>query len=792
LENRAHQVANQFSQDRPDLGALDFVAGQSHRSDTRLARSRTNSKEDPDGRKIKFMHHFTGLKIDIRAPDSLDRLFHFLETPGNIVIADQGSGSGAPTFSWFERTAETLREFADTLMRTAIEHAGAERGLLVLQRGVEQWIAAEATTSGDTIIVRLREAFVAEAAVPESIVHYVMRTQESVILDDASAQNPFSADPYIHRHHARSILCLPLINQTKLIGLLYFENNLTPDVFTPIRIAVLKLLASQAAMSLQNTRLYRDLEEREAKIRRLVDANIIGIFMASLEGEVVEANEAFLKMVGYSREDLVSGRVRWRELTPAEWRDRDKRALEELKATGAVQPFEKEYFRKDGSRVPVLIGGAMFEGSENEGVAFVLDLSEQKRTEDERERAQEALRISEARRLAELTEANEALRASLDAIALVPEVDDFLGQVMAATTRQLNASSSALFLRDDESNFLILDVVFQDGQILTPAEGNFPEELLSVRLGKRELDLMQQPAVVVNLVNGPALIPDVCRSYLIGLGIRTLLIIRLTIGSRLVGSLGFRFTDDREFRPEEIEIARALAAQTSLAVQLTRLAKTARESAVLEERNRLAGEIHDSLAQNFAAIAIQLNMAGEVIKAREGDGVRYLDRAKDLARFGLAEARSTALTVHPFILNKIGLTEAIEMLVERSNVPGRLQCSFWANDSRANDLPLETQQNLLRIAQEAISNAMRHANPTTISVSLQIFDSSSGQGCDRYYLELQVQDNGSGISVPQLMSQSGLGLTRMQNRAKKIGATLNVRTNVGRGTAIVLRLPIKT
>src|SRR5271166_2064413 len=289
-----------------------------------------------------------------------------------------------------------LEKLIDTLMRTAIEHAGAERGLLILPRGVEHRIEAEATTSGDTIIVRLREAATAEAAVPESIVHYVVRTQESVILDDASAQNPFSADTYIPRHHARSILCLPLINQAKLIGLLYLENNLTPHVFTPTRMAVLKLLASQAAISLENTRLYRDLKEREAKIRRLVDANIMGIYIWNLEGEIIEANEAFLHMVQYSREDFVSGRVRWTDLTPAEWRDRDERAVAEIKATRTFRPFQKEYFRKDGSRVPVMIGGAMFEGSKNEGVAFVLDLSQQKRAEDERKRAEDALQEAQA------------------------------------------------------------------------------------------------------------------------------------------------------------------------------------------------------------------------------------------------------------------------------------------------------------------------------------------------------------------------------------------------------------
>jgi PAS domain S-box-containing protein len=161
-----------------------------------------------------------------------------------------------------------LEKLIDTLMRTAIEHAGAGRGLLILSRGVEQRIEAEAVTSGDSIIVRLRDAVIAEAEMPESVVHYVVRTQESVILDDASVQNQFSTDEYIGQQHARSVLCLPLIKQTKLTGVLYLENKLAPHVFTPKRIAVLKLLASEAAICLENTRLYHDLEEREEALRR--------------------------------------------------------------------------------------------------------------------------------------------------------------------------------------------------------------------------------------------------------------------------------------------------------------------------------------------------------------------------------------------------------------------------------------------------------------------------------------------------------------------------------------------
>jgi PAS domain S-box-containing protein len=132
------------------------------------------------------------------------------------------------------------------------------------------------------------------------------------------------------------------------------------------------------------------LREREAKIRRLVDSNIIGIFFSGLEGRVLEANDAFLDLVGQDRDDLVSGRIRWTDLTPPEWHERDKRALAELTSNTIAQPYEKEFFRKDGSRVPVLVGGALFEEGGDEGVAFVLDLTDRKC-------AEEAVRESEAK-----------------------------------------------------------------------------------------------------------------------------------------------------------------------------------------------------------------------------------------------------------------------------------------------------------------------------------------------------------------------------------------------------------
>jgi PAS domain S-box-containing protein len=135
----------------------------------------------------------------------------------------------------------------------------------------------------------------------------------------------------------------------------------------------------------------------ESKVRRLVDANVVGIVMWNVDGVITEANESFLHMVQYDRDDLTSGRVRWTDLTPPEWRECDYWAVDQQKATGAFLPYEKEFFRKDGSRVPILLGGALFEGSGNDGVAFVLNLTKQKRAQEELRRSEAFL--AEAQRL---------------------------------------------------------------------------------------------------------------------------------------------------------------------------------------------------------------------------------------------------------------------------------------------------------------------------------------------------------------------------------------------------------
>ncbi|CAE6714781.1 Adaptive-response sensory-kinase SasA [Paraburkholderia nemoris] len=392
-----------------------------------------------------------------------------------------------------------LEKLIEMVMRTAIEQTGAERGLLILPDGDEHRITAEATTGGETVVVHLRDKPVTVAALPESVLYYVLRTRESVILDDATADPSFAADPYIDQHRARSILCLPLLNQARLTGALYLENNLTTRVFTPARIAVLRLVASQAAIALENAHLYQELVEREAKIRRLVDANIIGIVVWNIEGDILEANDAFLRMVGYARDDLVAGCVRWRDLTPLEWREGDERVLQEIGATGRAQPFEKEFVKKDGSRVPVMVGAATFEASRKDGVAFVLDLTERKRAEEEARQSERRYREVQA----ELAHANRVATIGQLAASIAHEVK----QPIAATVA--NAGAALLWLRAQPPDMAevqqALDRIVNDGNRAGDVINRIRELIRKAPPRKERVDINAAIREVIDLTQREAM-----------------------------------------------------------------------------------------------------------------------------------------------------------------------------------------------------------------------------------------------------------------------------------------------
>jgi PAS domain S-box-containing protein len=207
-----------------------------------------------------------------------------------------------------------------------------------------------------------------------------------------------------------------------------------------------------------------ELKCAEAKIQRLVDSNIIGIFIWDFDGRVLEANDEFLRMVGYDREDLVAGRIRWAHLTPPDWRDRNNARIEQQKGGGRFEPFEKEYTRKDGSRVPVLIGGATFEVGGNQGVAFVLDLTERKGVEAEGRESERRFRKAQL----ELEHANRVATMGQLTASITHEVNQ---PITAAVTYALAARR---FLSAEPPNFREVD----DALSLIVREGNRAGEVV--------------------------------------------------------------------------------------------------------------------------------------------------------------------------------------------------------------------------------------------------------------------------------------------------------------------------
>ncbi|ANB72218.1 hypothetical protein AYM40_07450 [Paraburkholderia phytofirmans OLGA172] len=398
-----------------------------------------------------------------------------------------------------------MEDLVDTLMRIVLESAGAQTGHLFLARNANLLLAAEARVEQQTIHVGLHlgqalpASALPESALPASIINYVGRCRERMLLTDATLSNPFSIDDYFARRQPKSVLCLPIMRQSELIGLLYLENNLATHAFTPERLTVLELLASQAAISLENALLYADLKqenserkraeealrEREARIRRLGDSNIIGLLYFDVAGNVTEANDAFLQIGGHSRQDLLSGKVSWANVTSPEYRGIDARAIEELRQTGTCQPFEKEYIHKDGRRVPVLIGAALLEGSQENGIAFVLDLTERREAEAERA-ARRAAEAANQAKSAFLASMSHELRTPLNAI---------LGYA------QILQRSEALREREIES----LNVIRQSGEFLLTLINDTLDfariEVDKLDLSLSDIELVQFLRLIADIIN---------------------------------------------------------------------------------------------------------------------------------------------------------------------------------------------------------------------------------------------------------------------------------------------------
>ncbi len=275
-----------------------------------------------------------------------------------------------------------LPKLIETLITHAIKYAGANRGVLILPRDNGFEVEVEAQTASSGMDVRLVRAAVAQSGYPQTIVNYVIHTRQSVILDDAQHPGKFIEDPYLRRSRARSILCLPLIRQGNLAGMLYLENTLAVGAFTSNRVAVLEVLAAQAAISLENARLYDELRESESKYQRMFETANEGIWIQDENFSTTYANEHMAQMLGYSAAELIN-----RKVTEFMFDDdaSDHAHKMEERSRNVSDAYERRLRHKDGSTIWMLISATpIFENGRFHGsFAMLTDITERKRAEQQ-------------------------------------------------------------------------------------------------------------------------------------------------------------------------------------------------------------------------------------------------------------------------------------------------------------------------------------------------------------------------------------------------------------------------
>ncbi|GAB4579800.1 MAG: hypothetical protein Fur0022_25390 [Anaerolineales bacterium] len=363
-----------------------------------------------------------------------------------------------------------------------------------------------------------------------------------------------------------------------------------------------------------------------------------------------------------------------------------------------------------------------------------------------------------------------ALAHTLSALTDIPDLERFIGEALVATAGQLNIEWASLFFHDPVTNLLALRKAYGAGKLLTDAElqqvGPLPLPADETPVWV-ELCQTRQPLVIYDIANDPRLRN---RAQMLAQGLQSILYVPLLLGNEIPGFLTINSTKPRRFSPQEIDLAQALAQQISLAIQLTRMGEQANQTAILRERNRMAREIHDTLAQGFTGIVIQLEAADDTLEDAPGTAREHLARARTLARDSLAEARRSV-----WALRSDRATDLITTLRQQADslTAGTHISVQVAQTGLPRPLPENLEQNLLRIGLESLTNALRHSKAQNIWIHVSYADDQ---------VELKVEDDGIGFDPAT--ASNGFGLTGMRERAEELGGTLKIETLPGKGTVV--------
>ncbi|MBD3887131.1 GAF domain-containing protein [Phormidium tenue FACHB-886] len=387
-------------------------------------------------------------------------------------------------------------------------------------------------------------------------------------------------------------------------------------------------------------------------------------------------------------------------------------------------------------------------------------------------------------RAAELAKANDALKRSLTLLADEPSLDKFLGYVLQTIADQLGDRSGAIYLYNETCETTVLHLNYEDRQlqqghtISHPATSPAPPQCWDAQY----LPLLRQNQVLIHQepeFATPAY--DPYRQHNRDRGIKTLLFVPMLFGEQLLGIITLRSTQQHHYKPEELELARALAHQATLAIQLTHLAEQSRQAAVLEERNRFARDMHDTLAQAFTGVLMQLEATKRKINAVQLEAAQeHVARARSLASEGLSEARRSVRALRPEVLESLDLPTALRRLAEQTTADTSIPV-LMRIEGIPRTLPIDLETNLLRIGQEALTNALRHAQAQKVRLEL-LFETDA--------VHLHIEDDGKGFNTESQPVNGGFGLLGMQERSQRLGGQFTLKSSYGQGTEITVSVPI--
>jgi signal transduction histidine kinase len=403
-----------------------------------------------------------------------------------------------------------------------------------------------------------------------------------------------------------------------------------------------------------------------------------------------------------------------------------------------------------------------------EYVGAVMDVTD-------REKARVALEASDLVARGQLN----ALTRTLDLLAMESVPDRLVEHVLRTIADEFNAHGSSIWLIEEINREAKFELALEGGKLLTKSNPKIIalKPLLPIQCFWPSMEdfRMGKPGVLEDISKVPAF---PWRDYLVAQGVVTVLCIPMVIAGEVKGVTGIRFTSRRSFRIEELELAKALANQAMLAMELTRLSGQGRQSAVIEERNRMARDIHDTLAQGLTGVIVHLEAASEATsKGLSQKAAEHLTQADGLARDSLAEARRSVRALRPLALDGKKICEAIEELFIKMTNGTPLRLEFVCLGTQRNLLD-NWEENILRIGQEVLTNALRHAQATLFRAKIT-FEPTE--------VRLDFRDDGCGFTVGT--DNNGFGLQGIKERIESMNGQLAVESAAGRGTGIKIILP---